>query len=114
MLKQAIRKPLEPSGVRTNSLSDTLTVVGAAALSDSLQVGGSTTMSGTVTAGGDFKVITSGSDKFTVAASSGDTTVAGTLGVYTGNKFVQHTPGHSRHHFVVEYALSHGRCHREG
>ena len=38
-------------------------------------------MSGTVTAGGDFKVITSGSDKFTVAASSGDTTVAGTLGV---------------------------------
>ena len=70
---------LKASGPTT--LSDTLTVVGAATLSDSLQVGGSTTMSGTVTAGGDFKVITSGSDKFTVAASSGDTTVAGTLGV---------------------------------
>jgi hypothetical protein len=70
---------LKASGPTT--LSNTLTVTGAATLSDDLQVDGATTMSGTVTAGGDFKVITSGSEMFAVVASSGDTTVAGTLSV---------------------------------
>lgn len=60
------------------TLSDTLAVTGAATLSSTLGVTGAVTLSSTLAVTSDFSVNT---NKFTVAASSGNTAVAGTLGV---------------------------------
>ena len=67
-------------------IAGTLDVTGATTLDSTLSVAGTTTAaainaSGAVGVDGNFDVNT---NKFTVAASSGDTTIAGTLGV-TGN-----------------------------
>jgi hypothetical protein len=73
---QAISGALGVTGAVT--LSSTLNVTGATTLSSTLNVTGNGTFSSQLTSAGDFKVNT---NKFVVTAASGNTAIAGTLGV---------------------------------
>ena len=85
--------------VGNTSLQGELAVTGASALSSTLSVTGAATMLSTLDVTGNFAVNT---DKFTVAASTGNTNVAGTLnsaGAFsvTTDKFTVDTSGNVAH-----------------